>query len=29
MQADRKEAYNAYLGFETGDVDKPFHGRNR
>jgi isopenicillin N synthase-like dioxygenase len=28
-QADRKEAYNAYLGFETDDVDKPFHGRNR
>lgn len=29
LQADRKEAYNAYLGFETDDVDKPFHGRNR
>lgn len=27
-QEDRKEAFNAY-GFETEDVDRPFHGRNK
>ncbi|CAL8464781.1 g4316 [Coccomyxa elongata] len=27
-QEDRKEAFNAY-GFETEDLDQPFHGRNK
>mmetsp|Transcript_18196 Transcript_18196/g.54682 ORF Transcript_18196/g.54682 Transcript_18196/m.54682 type:complete len:355 (+) Transcript_18196:191-1255(+) len=28
-QADRKEAVNLYLGWETDDVDRPFHGRTK